>query len=403
MNKIPRHYLQQKDESYEDWKYRLILDKENKKITDLSWQEISDILRINCRRDYLSKLAEHLNDYSNYIKSKESKEVFTSRSKNKDESKFDFEKKRYQQLDIKREIRSEIRDWARAENLFDKVKESINDLNFKKPFINKNIVFVNNKKDCTEGVLLLSDWHKGLICENYWNKFNDAIFHERVSTLINKTIEYGKKHEIHCINLFVLGDMVNGLIHTTTRINNDENVVAQTISVAETLSECINILSENFHEVNVYFARGNHDRISANYKESIAGESFFDLMAWFISLRTKDLENVYVMDNNIDSEIITTKIFDKNIVAVHGHRDNPTKVMSKLGTMLKIVPDYIFMGHHHKNYENEINGCEIIMNSSLSGVDDFAKEHRLISKPSQKFMVFDRVGRVCTYNINLSR
>jgi len=38
----------------------------------------------------------------------------------------------------------------------------------------------------SEAVLLLSDWHKGQVSDNFFNKFNDEIFHQRVEKLLNK-------------------------------------------------------------------------------------------------------------------------------------------------------------------------------------------------------------------------
>jgi hypothetical protein len=61
------------------------------------------------------------------------------------------------------------------------------------------------------------------------------------------------------------------------------------------------------------------------------------------------------------------------------------------------------MGHIHHHYEKEIGlHTQIIVNSSLIGSDDYAVQKRLISKPAQKFLVFDREGLECEYNIQLN-
>jgi len=60
------------------------------------------------------------------------------------------------------------------------------------------------------------------------------------------------------------------------------------------------------------------------------------------------------------------------------------------------------MAHYHHSAEDEVHGCEIIVNPSLAGVDQFSKDHRWSSKPAQKFMVFNvDEGRECTYSIRL--
>ena len=61
----------------------------------------------------------------------------------------------------------------------------------------------------------------------------------------------------------------------------------------------------------------------------------------------------------------------------------------------------MLMGHYHSNFEKNESGIDIIVNGSLSGVDSYAKERRLVSQPMQKIMVINQLGRECTYNVEL--
>jgi hypothetical protein len=70
--------------------------------------------------------------------------------------------------------------------------------------------------------------------------------------------------------------------------------------------------------------------------------------------------------------------------------------------MTRIFPDYIFTSHFHHNIEDEIHSCEVIVNPSLIGTDNYSKDLRRSSKPAQKFMIFNpEEGRECSYNIRL--
>ena len=109
-----------------------------------------------------------------------------------------------------------------------------------------------------------------------------------------------------------------------------------------------------------------------------------------LSLALEGLDNIQLIDNEVDDEIIMADICGNKIFAVHGHKDKVNTCISNLSLLLKTFPNYVFMGHYHSNAESEINGAEVIVNSSLCGTDDFAVSLRRSSHPAQKFIVFDK-------------
>jgi predicted phosphodiesterase len=252
-----------------------------------------------------------------------------------------------------------------------------------------------------EAVLMLSDWHVGLFARNYWNYFDTNEFYRRVEVLFAKSVEYALQSGAHILHLFNLGDYVNGIIHTTTRILSTEDVISQTMRVAEVLTDIIVRYAEVFPMIMLYFVRGNHDRVTANKSDELSQESFADLIQWYLKARLDGIESILFMENKYDSEIANAEVCGKIVYACHGHRDKPENVVQNLSLMTKQVPDYVLMGHIHHMYERDVQGTELIINSSLSGVDSFAKEIRKISKPAQKLLIFDENGRLCTYNIIL--
>lgn len=138
---------------------------------------------------------------------------------------------------------------ARWEHLEEVVKESVLELEQHKPLFN---VYSDSYRYTgrNELVVMLSDWHYGLECDNFWNTFNESVFNLRIEKLLHKIIEIGERHNTATLNIFALGDMVNGLIHTTTRIFNSEDVIAQSKVVAETLSYICEYLSPYFEKIN---------------------------------------------------------------------------------------------------------------------------------------------------------
>lgn len=201
-----------------------------------------------------------------------------------------------------------------------------------------------------------------------------------------------------------MGDLVNGLIHVITRITNSEDCVRQTQIVAEILSEVLYEMAKSYKKIYVYSTRGNHERITPNKKDSIAHENFFEFIPWYLKARLQSVENIEFAENKYSEEIAVAKICNKTAASVHGNRDSIKGAVYNLSLMLRTFPDYIFMAHTHHHEENEIHGCEIIRNPSLSGTDDFAVDNRTTSKPAQKFIVFDNnEGKLCTYNVVLNK
>lgn len=68
-NKYPKECNQLKFEDYNDWKYRIILNKRDGKI-NMSWTDICSMLNLNCSSEYIRKIATGIAEYRDYLKSK---------------------------------------------------------------------------------------------------------------------------------------------------------------------------------------------------------------------------------------------------------------------------------------------------------------------------------------------
>ena len=254
----------------------------------------------------------------------------------------------------------------------------------------------------SEAVLLISDWHKGQVSDNFFNKFNDEIFHQRVEHLMNKTREYCKLNNIKTIHIMTLGDMINGGIHVQTRIESQENLIEQTIGVTEALSHLFNNLSQEFN-LELYFCRGNHDRVTPSKEEAMNGESFNDIIPWFLKERLKGNERIHFNKNIVDDEIIVVKVCEQIIIGVHGHKDNYNRAIDNLALFTKQIPNYIVMGHFHHSREADLKGVEMIVNPSLCGSDQYAVDGRKFSKAGQKLLMLNKdEGRYATYFISFT-
>ena len=394
-------YNQRNGEQREDWKKR-VLTAIAREETDLDWIDACFLFGLSANK---KEFAQTMNKYlSEEMVHEELKEAVkeTDEYDALEEKRQELAREEIRMRDQRRILQNNVRKMARSEHIFDEImkacRETAGAITFDPSEFKSDY---NKSNNDNEGVLLLSDWHAGQNSANSWNMYNDVVFEKRIGKLMHDTILYGQENKIRKLHVFVLGDLINGLIHVTTRIENDENVVKQIVRASEMLAKMLESFS-HFFDVNVYFARGNHDRVSAKKQENLDDESFFDIIPWYLKARIeKNHKTLHIMDNEFDPEIIRAEVAGHICYGVHGHKDKPNQVAKKLPTFVKEMPEYIFMGHFHSSAELDENGIEVIVNSSLCGTDSFAVSLRKNSKASQKFMIFDETGRICTYNLQL--
>jgi hypothetical protein len=376
------------DESYLDWKYRLIIGKLNGDY-DIDWSEIKEILDLDCSTDHLRKIGRGIFEYHNYLNQK-------GNSTDVENKIVEFQKSKYQYQDQKREYNNLIRLQARFEHLKEEIHRAILQIENQKPlhFEPPSYSFVKR-----HGVALFSDWHYGADIKNSFNTYNNKVFRERVETLTSKIIEYGKRNDISSLTVADLGDLVNGIIHVSTRVQSSEDVISQIQVVSEVLSEVIARLANEFGFVKVINVIGNHGRAVANKSEALLKENFEYIIPWYLESRLRDFTNVKIITDK--DGFVADDIFGNKVVYAHGNFDNVNDCAKSLPQLLGFIPSYIFVGHIHHNFEKDFGSTTVIANGSLMGADDFAIQKRFFARPMQKFMVFNEDGCESCYNIYL--
>lgn len=308
--------------------------------------------------------------------------------------KVELQKERYKLQDQRRQYHSLVRTEARWEVLVDSIKDEIAKL----PALNWHshrhyLTFSGN-----EASLLLSDWHIGTEIDTPHNTFNLKVAQERIDKLKHDTIKHCKLNSVETLHVNIAGDMISGVIHVTTRILNQENVVSQVMTCSELLSRLINDLAIEIPSVNINYTIGNHGRVSANVKESLDSENFEYLILEFLKLRLKDTKNIRFNESKVDKEIVTYKVFGETIALVHGHREKkPFDSTKELSAFLGEKVDTVMMGHFH-NFAVRNN---VVVNGCLSGSDEYANNLRFNNAPSQVLMIHFRDGNKALYEIIL--
>lgn len=286
--------------------------------------------------------------------------------------------------DERNQARAYIRRLAREETLKEIAANYASELKDSKPLLTtSNLQFIEDSEN--SGILLISDWHYGMVCDNYWNKFDPEICRSRVSQLQKKTIELIHQENIHELTVLNLSDLIAGRIHSQIRIESRYNAVQQTMHVAEILAEFLTNLSAHCN-IQYYDCLDNHSRVEPDKNDSLDLESFVLMIPWYLKARLQENIHVYINGNEFGPDIITCTVAGHNIIGVHGHDDSPVTVLDKLSLMTHRHYELMCLAHRHHFQCDEQHQTLIVSNASLMGVDSYSEKHRLTSYPSQTFI-----------------
>jgi hypothetical protein len=311
-------------------------------------------------------------------------------------------KAKRQLFDQRREYNKILTSDARADHLVERLIEAANIAPLKDY---SNIFTFKSYASNEEAVLLLSDWHYGQVSNNIWNQYDTSICLQRVSKLFDKVSAALTEHEIKTLHVVLLGDFVNGAIHTGCRVASEEDTCEQLMHVSEILANFINSISICVESVNVHSTYGNHARTIQNKDDSIHSDNMERVIPWWLRQRLMKNNKVNVIDSEF-YEFIYFNVCGYNVVATHGDldrfKDLGVTINSLFSKKYGKTIDYTFSGDKHHLESFEQFGIESALVGSLCGTDEFANNKRLYSQPMQTLCIFTpEDGKLCTYNIKL--
>lgn len=392
-------------ESDFDYKERLVVSKINREI-DIDWSEMVGILNLDCSGDHLRKTSYGI--YEAY-QNRQNKQLYNISDNNileeMDLKKIELEKERRKFFDQRREYKKLITFDARFDYLTEKLIESVNRLNQEKPL---NFGEYNYNSSDNEALLCFNDWHYGMVADNIWNTYNTDVCKQRVELLVAKTKKHIELHKPRVLHMALLGDAPHGAIHTSCRVEAEEDACDQLMHVAEIMAEAISEIGkcECLEEIYIHSTYGNHVRTIQNKKDSKHSDNMEKIIPWWLKQRFKNAPKVKIIDSEY-YEFIKINILGYNIVAAHGDLDK----IKDFGVMVNTIftkkyhenIDYAILADKHHTEEFDEFGIESILVKSLCGTDGYANDHRLYSDAGQTLMFFtEEDGRQCTYNIKLS-
>ena len=301
--------------------------------------------------------------------------------------------------DERNELKRVIREEARKESYKDQILRSISEYQCNPLEYDKNKQFNGVLKTDNDIVCTVFDVHTGLNVNNHFNVFNEKVLKDRLNAYLDKIFEVQIRHGSE--NIFViLSELISGLIHLALRIENNQNLIEQFLTVTDYLSQFLSELSYHFNVVNVYVCPGNHSRCHANKDENMRGENMDLLAIPYLQAKLQNFSNIKFHENVIDSSIAIFTVRGQKIYGVHGDKDQMDTVVQKLTLYTSVKPDIIYMGHKHTNAMLTSYDTKVIQAGCLSGgADEYCMDKRLKNKAEQIISVITEDGLDCLYDV----
>lgn len=284
----------------------------------------------------------------------------------------ELQKERQRFFDQRREFNKIVNEDARYQHILERLADAAQRLaNEHKPATRPALdIDVNNEQ---HAVLVLNDWHYGMVANNMMNEYDTFIAEERVRQVVDQAILRIKEHRPVILHVILLGDMAHGAIHPSCRVASSETVADQLMQVCEIIAEQVERLENYVPNVIVSSTYGNHMRTVQKKQDNLHRDNMERLIPWWLEQRLSLNENVYVRYES-DDEFIYLEVADTHIVASHGDLDGvstsprllPAMFMKKYGTGV----DVIVLGDKHHAEEFEELGVTAMVADALCGADE---------------------------------
>ena len=380
-------YLKRNEESVTSYWIRLY---KNRQSYGLTFKECGQLMNEVTGEDWNeAKWRREMEGFlkvSEYLQQENPTGITSNELQEIQDEKLELQKEKLKFRDQKREFNNKLRRMARLEHLEDYLKEVTEEL---EPV--SLPVEQQQENNNSEAMVVLSDWHLGMVIDSQFNKFNEDIARYRINKVKQKTLDKVNKENIQTLHIANLGDLIHGSIHVSTKIQSEEDVIQQVIRVSEYLKDFIGTFLELGIDVKYYNIVGNHGRTESNKKDISGIEENFEKLVLTILDSTFGR---YLNYNSIGCKdgLINVQIKNKDIILAHGDYDKGNGVIAKLPQLYGKVFDYVITGHLHRESIRDYGKTTHITNGSLCGSDDYAIQMRLGGKPSQKILIFTDEG-----------
>lgn len=394
------------NENEEQFIFRLGQAKDSGNL-DLSWDQLASIIN----KEFRSDESEYRTEAAYRKPYQQAKRFFESNvfGNTDDDSyikkirlyKQELEKEKIKVRDERNELRRLIREEARKESYKDQVVRSVVEYCGNALEYDENKKFTGIIKSDNDLIISFTDVHTGIDIDNAFNKYNQTVLKKRINQYLDKIFEVQLRHCSENAHI-ILSELVSGIIHNELRIENNQNLIEQFLTITDYVSQFLAELSYHFERVSVYICPGNHSRIMPKKEDSLKGENLDHLVIPFLEAKLQNFKNIDFYKNNIEESVAIFSVRDHVIMASHGDKDTPKDVVQKFTLLFGLRPKIVYLGHRHTNSMCTVGESIVVQSGTLSGTDNYALDLRLHSNPAQTISVVTKDGLDCLYNVEFS-
>lgn len=392
---------------FTDEEIRIIVDTCSSKELIGDWERIAEILNEKFGLNYGS--SAYRKPYQSYMRFKQAcKSVdpdFTGNTTEIDVKIRELQKERYKLQSEKLENNRWLRENARDELITEKIINAVGSL---EPLEIPD--YIQPIGDNKSYLLCLSDCHYGIEFEikdlfgNVINSYSPEIFERRMWQLMNKLIEIIDKENITELNIFELGDAIQGIIRLNSQLMQLRyGVIDSAIKYGEFLATWLNELS---HYVRIKFQMsmdGNHSqlRLCGAPKNSFPDENMEKVIFVLIKGRLENNPNIKIIENPTGMNYAQLNTY--TVLGCHGEVKSFEKAVDEFSRSLKTPIDYLVTGHvHHSNSKEVGIDSEVLTVRSMIGADPYGMSLRKTSNAGASLYVFEQgYGKTCEYSIKV--
>lgn len=305
-----------------------------------------------------------------------------------DAKKLELQKERQRYFDQRREYNKLVSESGRSEHLEDRLAAAASNLD--------SLAFKYTPTEPAEpagdaeAILVLCDWHYGMVTHNAWNTYDTDICVARVLHTISQAKARLRLHHVKKLHVLILGDIIQGAIHTSSRVASNELVCDQLMQASELIANAIADLSSVVETVEVHSTYGNHSRTVQNKNDSIHRDNMERIIPWWLKHRLGNIHNVEILDES-DTEFIYLNACGRGICASHGDLDGVKSSPRLLSTLFSkrygVSLECVLLADKHHCESFEELGVLSIISDALCGSDDYANSKRLYSTPGQTMLI----------------
>lgn len=401
------NYQRRDNESFLDWKLRLITDK-IEKTSDLDWVEIRDLLGLDCSPDHLRKTAYGIYEYKSYIEEKVNENISDEKVfKQLENKQIELQKEKNKIQSLRLDLSRIIRETSRSELL---VEEFINAIKQCENIPTPEFKELKQQDQKKAYILSFADSHFGKEFVSITNNYDLNVVYNRFNKLLNEVIEIIEECNIKHLIVLALGDLIEGMCLRISQLSNLKiGMTQQTIQFMRFIVSWLNKLSE-YVEITYYqTVYANHSQIRpfGTKANDFAREDMEQIIFAYITDKLESNDRITVFET-IDKYVIFD-VFKYKIIACHGHDiKNPKSFIKDISNKYRTFFDYAFFAHKHSGIiqtvgEGEDNNCEIINIPSIMGSDEYADDLLVGSKAGATLIEFtEKQGKRKTYDIILN-